>query len=66
MGLMLLETLYKALGSHFNDAVLKERKGGCQRKEDDEKLTIHQVPTLHKGWVSASKCTTGKCLARNL
>lgn len=60
MGLMILGTL-----CYFNDAALQERKG-CQGEKDDKKLTIHQVPALHKGWVSASKCTTGKYLARNL
>lgn len=58
MAITLLETL-----CHFNDAELKERKL-CQGKKDDEKPTIHQVLALHKGWVSASKCTTGKYLAR--
>lgn len=60
MGLMISETL-----CYFNDAALKERKR-CQGKKDDKTLTIHQVLALNKGWVSASKCTTGKYLARNL
>lgn len=41
--LMILETL-----CYFNDAALKGRKQ-CQGKKEDEKLTIHQVPALHKG-----------------